>query len=184
MASVETRSRGRSYTGPHPIYGANHAFAASGQQPRDAAPARILPPPHPDPALAAGWPMLDFLEFGALPGAVPCARLHTRNLLWEWRLTALTDPAELAVAELMTNAVAASYSSERVLPVRLWLQADRSRLLVMVWDSSEYPPIRSSASADDEGGRGLMLVEAVCARWDWYLTPQLAGKVVWALCGA
>jgi hypothetical protein len=29
------------------------------------------------------WPLRSFLELGALPGAVPCARLHTRQVLWE-----------------------------------------------------------------------------------------------------
>jgi anti-sigma regulatory factor (Ser/Thr protein kinase) len=144
----------------------------------------IPPPPNPDPSLARGWPLLDFLELGALPGAVPCARLHTRHLLWEWRLTRLTDSAELAVSELMTNAIAASRSGQRVPPVRLWLQSDRARLLIMVWDSNEYPPLRTGSTREDEGGRGLLLVEAVCARWDWYLTPQLTGKAVWALCEA
>ena len=126
--------------------------------------------------------MLDFLELGALPGAVPCARLHTRHVLWEWRLAGLSESAELVVSELMTNAIAASVSRECILPVRLWLQADHARLLIFVWDSSGQPPLPGSAGGDAEGGRGLMLVEAVCARWNWYPTPQLPGKAVWALC--
>jgi hypothetical protein len=40
--------------------------------------------------LAARWPLRTFLELGALPGAVPCARLHARNVLGEWGLTAST----------------------------------------------------------------------------------------------
>ena len=31
-----------------------------------------------------GWALQDFLEFGALVSAVPCARLHARQVLWEW----------------------------------------------------------------------------------------------------
>jgi hypothetical protein len=31
----------------------------------------------------------------------------------------------------------------------------------------------------DEGGRGLFLVAALSARWDWYPTSEPAGKVVW-----
>ena len=45
------------------------------------------------------------LELGAFPGAVPCARLHARQMLWEWRLTGLSDIAELLISELVTNAV-------------------------------------------------------------------------------
>ena len=31
--------------------------------------------------MADEWPLRDFIEFGALPGAVPYARLHARLLL-------------------------------------------------------------------------------------------------------
>ena len=55
------------------------------------------------------WPLRSFLELGALPSAVPCARLHARQLLWEWGLhTALGDSAELLVAEIVTNAIQVS----------------------------------------------------------------------------
>jgi hypothetical protein len=59
-------------------------------------------PPFPS-ALACGmsdaWPLRTFLELGALPGAVPCARLHTRQVLWEWNLTRLTESVELVVSD-------------------------------------------------------------------------------------
>lgn len=45
-------------------------------------------------AMAHEWQLRDFLELGALPGAVPCARYHVRQVLWEWRLTDLPDSAE------------------------------------------------------------------------------------------
>jgi hypothetical protein len=54
---------------------------------------------------AARWPLESFLELGAFPGAVPCARLHTRQVLWEWGLAALGETSELLVSELVTNAV-------------------------------------------------------------------------------
>src|ERR1017187_3708362 len=54
------------------------------------------------------WPLQDFLELGALAGAVPCARLHVRQVLWEWGvLRSLGEGAELLVTELVTNAVKA-----------------------------------------------------------------------------
>ncbi len=37
------------------------------------------------------------------------------------------------------------------------------------------------AGQDAEGGRGLLLVEAISHRWSWYATPEQGGKVVWAL---
>src|SRR6266851_4054355 len=68
-------------------------------------------PPPPGPGVAGQWPLRSFLELGALPGAVPCARLHARELMWEWRLTGLGDDVEILVSELVTNAVAASRPS-------------------------------------------------------------------------
>ena len=57
------------------------------------------------------WELRTFLELGSLPSAVPCARLHTRQVLWEWHLDALAGTAELIVSELVTNAVHASAGS-------------------------------------------------------------------------
>jgi anti-sigma regulatory factor (Ser/Thr protein kinase) len=134
---------------------------------------------------AGEWPLQSFLEFGALPGAVPCARLHARNVLWEWGLTRLSDSVELLVSELISNAVNASRSMAQMLPVRLWLLAGTARVLIMVWDASPRPPERTEVSEESESGRGLLLVEAISTRWDWYFTQDGAGgKVVWALAGA
>jgi anti-sigma regulatory factor (Ser/Thr protein kinase) len=127
------------------------------------------------------WPLRSFLEFGALPSAVPCARLHTRQMLWEWQLTELSDSAELLVSEIITNAIQITHADERTTPVRLWLLADRGRLLVLVRDASPLSPVRVSASADAENGRGMLLVDTISSRWNWYAPPQDGGKVVWAL---
>ena len=32
----------------------------------------------------AAWPFSSHLELGALDSAVPCARLHARQVVWEW----------------------------------------------------------------------------------------------------
>jgi hypothetical protein len=51
-------------------------------------------------------------------------------------------------------------------------------------------PTRGRLAAEDRGedgrpaprgerGRGLFLVAALSARWDWYLTKEPRGKVVW-----
>ncbi len=60
------------------------------------------------------WPLQDFLELGALVSAVPCARLHARQVLWEWGvLGSLGESTELLVAELVTNAVKASRAATK-----------------------------------------------------------------------
>jgi anti-sigma regulatory factor (Ser/Thr protein kinase) len=100
-------------------------------------------------------------------------------VLWEWRLTGLSESAELLISELVTNAV---QITDETAPVRLWLLADRTRVLILVWDSSLLPPVRMDASQDAENGRGLLLVETISDQWNWYFPPpEKGGKVVWAL---
>jgi hypothetical protein len=65
--------------------------------------------------------------------------------------------------------------------VRVWLVSDHKTLGIHVWDGNDQVPVRKDASPDDEGGRGLMLVEALAKDWGAY--REAAGKVVWALIG-
>jgi anti-sigma regulatory factor (Ser/Thr protein kinase) len=132
------------------------------------------------------WPLCDFLEFGALVTAVPCARLHARLVLREWELPGLSESAELVVSELVSNAVRASRAVPLATPVRLWLLSDRAQVQVVVWDANPQPPVRAGASAESENGRGLMLVEAFSQQWGWYpdscSREAVAGaKFVWAV---
>ncbi len=132
--------------------------------------------------MAEDWPLKSFLELGPLSTAVPCARLHTRQLLWEWGATAFSDRVELVVSELVTNALKASRSLDWISPIRLWVLSDRQRVLILVWDANPEPPVRMDVDEQTEGGRGLLLVETFSAKWDWYAHNEMAGKVVWALC--
>jgi two-component sensor histidine kinase len=137
------------------------------------------------------WDLRTFLELGALPTAVPCARLHTRQVLWEWHLDMLADTAELIVSELVTNAVQASAGltgSRRsgrwvpgTPPVRLWLSCDRRRVLIQVWDASDGHPAPQHPGPDAESGRGLLLVESLSTDSGAYPPQQSGGKVVWAI---
>ena len=127
------------------------------------------------------WPLRDFLELGALVSAVPCARLHARQVLWEWGIGNLGDSAELLVTELITNAVTASREAGRDSAVRLWLLSDSAQILILVWDASPRPPVLTDASDEAEHGRGLMLVNAVSEQWGWYLREDSDGKFVWAI---
>ena len=126
------------------------------------------------------WPCQSFLQLGALPGAVPCARLHTRQVLWEWGLTVFSDSTELLVSELVTNAIRASRATAQHLPVRLWVVSDGTQIVIFVWDASPLPPVADDAADDAENGRGLLLVEGLSTRWGWYFAAGLGGKVVWA----
>jgi anti-sigma regulatory factor (Ser/Thr protein kinase) len=112
---------------------------------------------------------------------VPCARLHTRHLLREWGLARLCESAEVLVTELIANAVKASQAMPQALSVRLWLSSDLARLLIVVWDASPQPPVWTDADTEAENGRGLMLVEAMSARWGWHSCEEGEGKFVWAV---
>ncbi len=139
------------------------------------------------------WPLHSGLILGALPFAVGCARLHARNVVCEWGLSAIAETIELVVSELVTNAVLATtgrdgrprYDDDRAgLPiVQVRLLSDRVRVVVEVWDRSHGAPTPKQAELDQEGGRGLMLVEALRERWNWSTVPGWRGKVVWAEVG-
>ncbi len=146
------------------------------------APVPVLPSHTQGTTMTSEWPLRDAIEFGPLPGAVPCARLHTRLLLAEWGLTGLTGQAEVVVSELVTNAVAASRQLPWISPVRLWLYADTARVLIAVWDANPQLPTRAGADELAESGRGLLLVESLSAGWDAYPTADWGGKVVQAIC--
>jgi anti-sigma regulatory factor (Ser/Thr protein kinase) len=130
---------------------------------------------------AARWPCQSSLELGALPGAASCARLHARQVLREWGLTAFSENTELLTSELVTNAIRISQAVAPSPPVRLWVVSDRAQVLIFVWDASPLPPVAShNVAADAENGRGLMIVQAISTRWGWDLAPGTGGKVVWA----
>jgi anti-sigma regulatory factor (Ser/Thr protein kinase) len=142
-----------------------------------------------DPAsMPTSWPISSSLPLGALVTATPCARMHCRAVLAEWGLNALAEAAELVVSELVTNAVRAStdaggrprYDGAGLPVVIVRLGTDGFRVMIEIWDSIPGAPVAEQAGPDDENGRGLLLVEAVCARWSWETVPGWPGKVVWA----
>jgi len=98
-------------------------------------------------------------------------------------MSEMSDTVKLIVSELMTNAVTASCALDGgPFPVRFWLLSDRRQVLILVWDASPDPPVRMEPTGDVEGGRGLIVVDQVSARWDWYsVAGKIGGKVVWAL---
>lgn len=141
---------------------------------------------------AQAWPLRSHLELAALPTAVPCARLHAKNVLSEWRIAHLADIVGLLVSEIVTNAVRASASQAdrrgnswqtiSVPVVRLWLSSDGHRVLIQVWDSDPSAPAPQHAGLDAETGRGLLLVDTLSAQWGCYAPGNQPGKIVWAMC--
>ncbi|MER7754112.1 ATP-binding protein [Kitasatospora sp. NPDC097643] len=88
------------------------------------------------------------------------------------------DHGELVVSELVTNAIVHGTPIGN----RVWLSLSLSpsRLRIEVHDARrDREPILQSSSAEEESGRGLLLVKSLSERWG--CCPRLPiGKIVWA----
>jgi anti-sigma regulatory factor (Ser/Thr protein kinase) len=118
------------------------------------------------------------LELGALPDSVPTARTWARMVWSCWGLAQLAADAAVVLSELTTNAIVHARGEV----VDVWTRTDGRRLAVAVGDPCREMPVRADAlTADELGGRGLILVDALAAHWGAYRVPL--GKVVWAVLG-
>jgi anti-sigma regulatory factor (Ser/Thr protein kinase) len=112
--------------------------------------------------------------------AVPEARQKILALVRNWDLP-LPDESlhklELLSSEVITNAL--RYSEAACAVAVRWTG---TRVRVEVTDASPVRPKPRHGSLDAEGGRGLLLVDALAA--DWGSTDDPAGKVVWFEVGA
>jgi anti-sigma regulatory factor (Ser/Thr protein kinase) len=130
------------------------------------------------------YPRQSELALGALPGAVPCARLHVTAVLHEWGLGHLVEPVQLVVSEIVTNAIQASAGllelGFKTPFIHLWLSADQGRVVVRVWDASNDLPEQQQPGPEAEHGRGLMLVQAMAEDYGTYRLEGGNGKIVWA----
>ncbi|WP_328298391.1 ATP-binding protein [Streptomyces sp. NBC_00435] len=102
-----------------------------------------------------------------------------RLFLTRWELEGLADAAELALTELVANVV--RHVPGRACVVLILRRPDGLR--VEVSDGCPAPPLAPRTPGElDEGGRGLLLVEAVADRWG--ADPNSTGKTVWFECDA
>jgi anti-sigma regulatory factor (Ser/Thr protein kinase) len=133
-------------------------------------------------------PLVDRIEFAAVATAPGLARVFVQQTLQEWGLSGLADSAALIASELVTNAVEAtgtidphpSYADLADLAVvGVQLQVEPHAMRIAVSDNSDRPPAPAAPRDDAEGGRGLLLVEALSARWGVHRSP-VGGKVVWS----
>lgn len=107
------------------------------------------------------------------PDHVAYVRHQTRLVLHLWGLADLTSPVEVLVSELATNVVRHARTLFTVT-----VSWDGATLSVEVSDASPLGPRpQLAARPDDEGGRGLLLVDAVASDWGVDLYDQ--GKTIW-----
>lgn len=120
-----------------------------------------------------------YLELEVHAAAVSELRHHIRSTLAGWGLRHVADDTELVGSEIVTNAIAASAALPLPARVRVQIAAHAGRLILMVWDASDLPPVRSEGDADAVTGRGLRIIDALTASWGY--VPVTDGKIVWAV---
>lgn len=112
------------------------------------------------------------LALRAVPDAVPAARAALRRLLTGTPFEGRLADGELAVSELVTNAVLHGR-----LPIVLRLVRGEHVVRVEVADGSPVSPSFSMLDPTAVTGRGLMLISAASDRWG--VEPDPDGKRVW-----
>jgi PAS domain S-box-containing protein len=111
-------------------------------------------------------------ELPADPAVVADVRARAARQVAAWGLEELTFATELLVSELVTNAIRHAQP-----PIQLRMILDTA-LSCEVSDASVTAPHHRRADRYDEGGRGLMLVAQLAARWGTRYTRT--GKTIWA----
>ncbi|MFF4711837.1 ATP-binding protein [Streptomyces eurythermus] len=116
-------------------------------------------------------------ELAAHPGSVAQARRLTQARLSGWAVCADTcDSAALVISELVTNAIVHTASSRVV--CELHDHDDMVRIAVRDEGCAPGEPHPSPQRPDEEHGRGLLLVDALCRAWG--AQEHGPGLLVWA----
>ncbi|MER5358964.1 ATP-binding protein [Streptomyces sp. NPDC002785] len=115
-------------------------------------------------------------RFRARRDSVPAARHHAESVLTDWRLGGLIDETALIVSELSTNVI--NHAKGTGDYFELGLRRRHGTLVLEVSDSYQWrmPELRTPP-LDDLSGRGLVIVDALAAKWG--VRPRDPGKTVW-----
>jgi len=114
------------------------------------------------------------MEATSGPEVVRTARALVCSVLELWDCYDPDEAGVLLTSEIVTNAVR---HAAGVLAMHLEVSLADGLVRVSVEDPVSAQPAIKAASADDISGRGLVLVEALAARWG--STPTDRGKIVW-----
>lgn len=123
----------------------------------------------------------DAFQLPALTRSVAEARRRVLRRLREWNVRSeVRHDAQLVMSELFTNAV--RHTGSRRVHCDLRLSGDRIRLEVADQGraGTEPRPV-TGGRADQEGGRGLFLVDALCDTWGVRPDRLSGGRIVWAV---
>ena len=129
---------------------------------------------------AQASPRLIIFVLPSIPASVAVARRRVRAVLGSRGLGEYADDAEIIISELLANAVQHACDNDtRTIGVTLTHAASTAALTVAVSDPSPDGPIRRGTPPSREQGRGLQIVAALCAHWDW--RREGGGKAVFAV---
>ena len=71
------------------------------------------------------------------------------------------------------------HAGEQAFDVELLVLEATRAVAIVVTDPCPLPPVKGDPTASAEHGRGLLVVEALSARWGW--RPHDPGKAVFAI---
>lgn len=137
------------------------------------------------PRTQSRTPVRTFAQrFSATRHGARLARLLAAHQLTDWghpHGTEAHDTVVLVVAELATNAVLHGRVPGRDFALSLSHDEGRGVVRIEVTDTHPVLPTRRTPGTDEDGGRGLLLVDALAT--DWGVHDRLGpGKTVWAEC--
>jgi anti-sigma regulatory factor (Ser/Thr protein kinase) len=151
-----------------PDRGGPAAFRSLPSDPRERGPAMLL-----DPRRAFRT------EVPARPDRAAAVRRAIKAWLDAWRLGGIAEIAALAANELFVNAVEHG-SANPDDTVTISVERSEDLLRVEVIDSSPVRPALRAASAVEESGRGLAIVDTLAHSWGTEQPgPGGTGKKVW-----
>ena len=114
-------------------------------------------------------------ELPPSPESAGAGRRAVFQVLSSWDVPPETvDDTVLIVSELVTNAVIHAPAEP---PLGLELSVDQGVLRVALSDASPEHPRLRSPSGQDEGGRGIGILDSLASRWG--VIARRGGKALW-----
>ncbi|MDQ1724204.1 MAG: hypothetical protein QOG52_1232 [Frankiaceae bacterium] len=116
---------------------------------------------------------IDGVSLPALASAAAEGRRFVVDTLVRWGFHGSIDEAALLTSEVVTNAIRHAPIGD----VRVHVRRSGEVAYIEVADNDPRLPQLHRSTADEEGGRGLFLIDALSMRWGARLEGR--GKVVW-----
>ena len=113
------------------------------------------------------------------PYSVQMARFYVRAALAYHDLDDYSADAVEVASELVTNAITHADADGIGLELMRMENSGALAVVVAVTDPSPLPPVMRDVHDDAEHGRGLHIVAALSAGWNW--APHGTGKGVYAI---